>query len=214
MPKGKVITVAQQKGGSGKTTLAVNLGAMLQRAGHTVAFLDTDPQGSLGRWFMTRHQAGRSDGLEFSTASAWGVGYEVGKLRDIAEFVIIDTPPKADADLRPALREADLVIVPVATSHVDLWATEGVLDLARREGRDVLVVLNRARAGTRLGTEVAEAAGALDAALAHTQIANRVAYAETLGQGMAGHEGARSPAIRTELEALLAEILERLEDQD
>lgn len=214
MPKGKVITVAQQKGGSGKTTLAVNLGAMLQRAGHKVAFLDTDPQGSLGRWFMTRHQAGRSDGLEFSTASAWGVGYEVGKLRDLADFVIIDTPPKADADLRPALREADLVVVPVASSHVDLWATEGVLDLARREGRDVLVVLNRARAGTRLGAEIAEAASALDAALAQTQIANRVAYAETLGQGMAGHEGARNPAIRAELDALLAEIRHRLQQQD
>jgi len=147
MAKGKVITVAQQKGGSGKTTLAVNLGVMLVRAGHSVAFLDTDPQGSLGRWFMTRHEAGRANGMEFSTSSAWGVGYEVGKLRDMADFVIIDTPPKADSDLRPALRAADLVLVPIASSHVDLWATDGVLDLARREGREVLLVLNRARAG-------------------------------------------------------------------
>ncbi len=206
MAKGKVITIAQQKGGSGKTTLAVNLGVMLVRKGATVAFPDTDPQGSLGRWFMTRVDAGRADGMEFSTASAWGVGYEVGKLRDMADFVIIDTPPKADSDLRPALRAADLVIVPVASSHVDLWATDGVLDLARRENREVLVVLNRARPGTRLGAEIVEAAQALDAQLAATQVANRVAYAETLGQGFGGIEGARSPAIRTELEALLAEV--------
>lgn len=207
MAKGKVITIAQQKGGSGKTTLAVNLGVMLARAGKTVAFLDTDPQGSLGRWFMTRHEDGRAEGMEFSTASAWGVGYEVGKLRDAADIVIIDTPPKADSDLRPALRAADLVLVPVASSHVDLWATDGVLDLARREDCAVLVVLNRARAGTRLGAEILEAAQALEAAIARTQIANRVAYAETLGQGLAGVEGARSPAIRAELEALLAEVL-------
>lgn len=206
MAKGKVITIAQQKGGSGKTTLAVNLGVMLVRKGATVAFLDTDPQGSLGRWYMTRHEAGRTEGMEFSTASAWGVGYEVGKLRDMADFVIIDTPPKADSDLRPALRAADLVVVPVATSHVDLWATDGVLDLARREGREVLVVLNRARPGTRLGAEIAEAAQQLEAHLAETQIANRVAYAETLGQGFGGIEGARSPAIRAELETLLAEV--------
>ncbi len=206
MGKGKVITIAQQKGGSGKTTLAVNLGVMLTRKGATVAFLDTDPQGSLGRWFMTRHDAGRTEGMEFSTASAWGVGYEVGKLRDMADFVIIDTPPKADSDLRPALRAADLVIVPVATSHVDLWATDGVLDLARREGREVLVMLNRARPGTRLGAEIAEAAQSLAAHLAETQIANRVAYAETLGQGLGAIEGARSPAIRTELDALLVEV--------
>ena len=212
MAKGKVITVAQQKGGSGKTTLAVNLGVMLVRAGARVAFLDTDPQGSLGRWLMTRVEEERHDGMEFSTASAWGVGYEVGKLRDMADFVIIDTPPKADSDLRPALRAADLVIVPVASSHVDLWATDGVLDLARREGREVLVVLNRARAGTRLGAEILEAAKELKAHLAETQIANRVAYAATLGQGYGGIEGARSPAIRTELEALLAEVRTRLEE--
>lgn len=207
MGKGKVITIAQQKGGSGKTTLAVNLGVALARAGHKVAFLDTDPQGSLGRWFMTRHGDGRAEGMEFSTASAWGVGYEVGKLRDMADFVIIDTPPKADSDLRPALRAADLVIVPIASSHVDLWATEGVLDLARRESCPVLVVLNRARAGTRLGAEILTATQALDAAIATTQIANRVAYAETLGQGLGGAEGARSPALRSELDGLLQEVL-------
>lgn len=210
MAKGQVITIAQQKGGAGKTTLAVNLGMMLHRAGHSVAFLDTDPQGSLGRWFMTRHGLGRCDGLEFSTASAWGVGYEVGKLRDMADYVIIDTPPKADADLRPALREADLVVVPVAFSQVDLWATGGVLDLARREGRPVLVMLNRVRTGTRLATEIAQSMEDLDAATAQTQISNRVAYAETLGQGLGALEGAATPALRAELEALTAEILDHL----
>ena len=212
MAKGKVITVAQQKGGSGKTTLAVNLGVMLARAGYRVAFLDTDPQGSMGRWFMTRHGEGRAEGMEFSTASAWGVGYEVGKLRDMAEFVIIDTPPKADADLRPALREADLVLVPVAFSHVDLWATDGVLDLARRESREVLVVLNRTRAGTRLGAEIAEAVQDLKARVAQSQLANRVAYAQTLGQGQGAIEAHPSPALRAELDALLAEITAHLED--
>lgn len=211
MAKGKVITIAQQKGGSGKTTLAVNLGVMLARAGHSVAFLDTDPQGSLGRWFMTRHAAGRAEGMEFSTASAWGVGYEVGKLRDMSDFVILDTPPKADSDLRPALRVADLVLVPIASSHVDLWATDGVLDLTRREGREVLLVLNRARAGTRLGAEMAEAAAGLAADLARTQIANRVAYAESLGHGLGAAETPGNPALRAELEALLAEIMTALE---
>ena len=210
MAKGKVITVAQQKGGSGKTTLAVNLGVALRAAGHRVAFLDTDPQGSLGRWFMTRHQAGRADGFEFSTASAWGVGYEVGKLRDLADFVIIDTPPKADADLRPALREADLVLVPVAFSHVDLWATDGVLDLTRREGRDVLVVLNRTRAGTRLGAEIAQAVQDLNAQVARAHLANRVAYAETLGQGLGAVEGNATAALRAEVTGLRDEVLAHL----
>ena len=210
---GKIITLAQQKGGSGKTTLAVNLAVALLQAGHRVALLDTDPQGSLGRWFMTRvENAGdNGPGLDFSTASAWGVSYECDKLRRDNDFVLIDTPPKVDADLRPALRAADLVLVPVASSHVDLWATEGVLDLARREGRPVVVVLNRGRAGTRLSEDVAQATGALDAELADSRLASRVVYAETLGTGKGAAE-ASNPAARAEVAALTAEVLRYLSD--
>ena len=150
---GKVITVAQQKGGAGKTTLVVNLAVALSARGKSVALLDTDPQGSLGRWFMMRHQAG-DPGMEFSTASAWGVSYECDKLRGACDYVFVDTPPKIDSDLKPALRESDLVMVPVSASQVDVWATEGVLDLAGREGSDVMVVLNRAKAGTRVADNV------------------------------------------------------------
>ncbi|MBT8474866.1 MAG: ParA family protein, partial [Alphaproteobacteria bacterium] len=179
---GQVITVAQQKGGSGKTTIAVNLAVSFVRSGKSVALLDTDPQGSLGRWFMARREAGLED-MEFSTASAWGVSYECDKLRRDHDYVILDTPPKVDADLRPALRESDLVIVPVAASQVDVWATESVLDLAARERSAVMVVINRAKAGTRVLDQVIEALGALDAPRAETVLGNRVAYAETLGMG-------------------------------
>ncbi len=203
---GRIITIAQQKGGSGKTTLAVNLAVAAARAGLSVAVLDTDPQGSLGRWFMTRRQAMAGEaGIEFSTSSAWGVEYEAEKLARAADLVIVDTPPKADSDLRPALRAADLVLVPVASSHVDLWATEGVLDLARREKRACLIVLNRTRSGTRLGAEVAEAAASLDAGVTAARLGNRVAYAETLGQGLGVAETGRSAAA-DEVAALLAEV--------
>jgi chromosome partitioning protein len=206
---GKVITVAQQKGGSGKTTLIVNLAVAYLRAGHTVALLDTDPQGSLGRWFMARRERGAVEGLEFTTSSAWGVSYECEKLRKAADYVLIDTPPKVDADLRPALREADVVLVPVASSHVDLWATEGVLDLARREGKRAVIVMNRVRAGTRLGAEVAAAATALEADVANAGLANRVIYAETLGRGQSAQEGSQL-AARAEVQALADEVVSLL----
>lgn len=184
---GKVVTVAQQKGGSGKTTLAVNLAVEFRRRGLRVALLDTDPQGSLGRWFMARRDRLGEAGMDFSTASAWGVGYECEKLRKQADVVIVDTPPKVDADLRPALREADLVLVPVAASMVDLWATDGVFDLIGREGRRAVIVLNRVKAGTRLGEEVATAAAEVGG-VAGASLGQRVVYAETLGQGLGACE--------------------------
>lgn len=179
---GRVICVAQQKGGSGKTTIVANLAVALHLNGHSVAVLDTDPQGSLGRWFMARRASGKED-LEFATASAWGVSYECDKLRKSFDFILVDTPPKVDADLRPALREADLILVPVAASQVDVWATESVLELAQREDRPALVVLNRTKPGTRVLGDVVKALSELDVMQAKTPLGNRVAYAETLGQG-------------------------------
>lgn len=208
---GFVITVAQQKGGSGKTTLVANLAVAFQRQGLRVAVLDTDAQGSLGRWFMARRDLpdlGVKAEMEFSTASAWGVRYECEKLRKISDVVIIDTPPKVDADLRPALREADLVLVPVAASHVDLWAIDGVLDLVQREGKRALLVLNRAKAGNRLTAEVAAAAQALGE-VAEARLGSRVVFAETLGTGYGAAEAGKSVA-RDEVEALAAEVLARV----
>ena len=204
---GHVITVAQQKGGSGKTTMAVHLAVRFLSEGWSVAVLDTDPQGSLGRWFMAR--VDRTDGepgMEFSTASAWGVGYEVGKLKRSHDLVVIDTPPKADSDLRPALREADLALVPVAASALDLWATESVLDLVDRTGRRALTVLNRARPGTRVHAEILSQVAELPAQMAATALHNRVIYAEAMGQGMGVTETARRGPAAAEITSLADEI--------
>ncbi len=205
---GKIITVAQQKGGAGKTTVVANLGVALARMGKSVTLLDTDPQGSLGRWFMMRREAGLTD-LEFSTASAWGVSYECDKLRKSSDFVLIDTPPKIDSDLKPAIRESDLVIVPVSASPVDVWATEGVLDMASREGADVMVVLNRAKSGTRVTEDVDRALTELGVVRSEVTLGHRVAFPETMGAGKAAMERGKG-AWTEEVEALVQDVLRRL----
>lgn len=206
---GQVITIAQQKGGSGKTTLAVNLAVEFAASGLKVALLDTDPQGSLGRWFLIRRDRLGNPGMDLSTASAWGVAYECEKLRNTHDIIIVDTPPKVDADLRPALREADIVLIPVSASHMDLWATDGVLDLVARENRRALIVLNRKKGGTRLGDSVAAAAGEL-ARVADAGLGQRVVFAETMGHGLAATEAGKS-AASFEVAALAAEVTAALQ---
>lgn len=205
---GHIITIAQQKGGSGKTTLAVTLATTFLSMGKSVALLDTDPQGSLGKWFMKRvEDQGDDPDLLFSTATAWGINYELRSLSDKADFVIVDTPPKADSDLRPALRAADLILVPLSASHVDIWATQDVLDLADRASKRACIVMNRTRANTRLGTEIDETVAELEADIASSKLGNRIAFAESLGQGRGVIEAKRGSTAATEAKALAKEII-------
>lgn len=205
---GHIITVAQQKGGSGKTTVAVNLATAFLAAGKSVALIDTDPQGSLGKWFMMRiENFGENENLRFSTASAWGISYELRTLRETVDIIIVDTPPKADNDLRPALREADLILVPLSASHVDVWATQDVLDLAARANKSASIVLNKTRSGTRLGAEVANAVLEFDAEVIKATLGNRVAFAEALGRGLGVVEAKRNGAASLEARALADEVM-------
>ena len=96
----KVITIAQQKGGAGKTTVATHLAVALAQKGNRVAIVDIDPQGSTGHWHSIREKKlGEGyTGLTFLTVSGWRVGSEISRLRKQCEFIIIDSPPHTETD--------------------------------------------------------------------------------------------------------------------
>src|SRR5437867_12368982 len=114
---GQIITVAQHKGGAGKTTLAAHLAVSWAEAGRRVALLDTDPQASLGVWYRQRQSAlRRTQPLAYAAASGWHVRSELERLSRISDLVLVDTPPSTGLDIRPSLKMSAAVLVPVQPS--------------------------------------------------------------------------------------------------
>ena len=151
----KIITVAQQKGGAGKTTLTAHLAVAYTAARKKVAVVDIDPQQSLTMWFRLREErfGDAGAGLLVNPIKGWRVRNEVERLARDHDVVLIDSPPHAETEAKIAVRSADLVVIPVQPSPMDVWATRPTLDLAAGEGTQVLVVLNRVPPRAKLNEE-------------------------------------------------------------
>jgi chromosome partitioning protein len=207
-----ILTLAQRKGGAGKTSLAIHLAVGWARAGRRVAMLDVDPQASLGRWAALRRQmrGAAADGVTVAAVAGWKLGLEIERARREADLVILDSPPHAELDARAAIRAADLVVVPVQPSPLDAWATQATLDAARGEKRPALLVLNRVAPRTRLTQEIAAELAGGPVRVAETTLGNRIAFAASIaaGEGVEEHEPGGAAAdeiarLRAEIEAIL-----------
>jgi chromosome partitioning protein len=199
-----VITVAQQKGGAGKTTLAANL-AVAFAANRRVALLDIDPQHSLARWHALR-VARRATPFGISDVSGWRLANELDRLRRGHDVLIVDSPPQIDTDARLAIRSADLVLVPVQPSAPDLWAAEGTLKLAADERRPARLVLNRAPGTGKLRAGIEADIARLGYPRMATVLGNRAGVPGAFAQGLGITEAAPKSVAAAELRALLAEI--------
>ena len=209
---GKIIAVAQQKGGAGKTTLAAHLAVSFGVSdGGNVALIDVDQQGSIGNWLEARENILGEDqtGLEFRTASAWGARREAERLARNHDYVIVDTPPNAEQEARPAIAAASLVVVPVQPTPIDLWATQSTLDMAAAENVPAVLVLNRVPPRANLTVEIADAAKNLYGDIAKTRLGNRVAFAVSIGRGLTVGETEPRSTAAAEIEALYQELNRR-----
>jgi chromosome partitioning protein len=201
-----IITVAQQKGGAGKTMLAANLAAAMA-TDRRVCLLDIDPQRSLKRWRDIRERQGKPlPAIGFSDVSGWRLRAELERLASAHDVLIVDTPPQVDSEATRAIRGADLVLVPLQPSPPDLWAAEGTVRLAKTEKRPTRLVLNRAPAASKLRSMVERDAQAAGYGVMATTLGNRAGFANAFAQGMGAVEAAPRSVAAREIMALLREI--------
>ncbi|MDB4846073.1 ParA family protein [Pelagibacteraceae bacterium] len=208
----KVITISQQKGGTGKTTLAVHLAlAFIKYHNLKVAIIDTDPQGSLGKWFMIRSEKKVcNDNLTFKTASLWGAQYESKTLKKDHDIVIIDTPPKIESDARPSIEAADLVLIPVAASHVDFWATGAIVEIAKQANKKILIQINRSNQRSKLINKTNDFIKSLNLSSTKTIIGNRQIYTSSMGEGKTAVEKQKKGNAVEEIGNLSKQILSEI----
>ena len=205
-----VITVAQQKGGAGKTMLAASLAAAFAGV-RRVAVLDIDPQHSLARWHALRTERKGAAPIDLSDASGWRLGAELDRLRRNHDVLIVDSPPQLDTDARVAVRAADLVLVPIQPSVPDVWAAEGTLALARDERRSAHLVFNRVPPVSRLRETIEADLAARRLPLLRSALGNRAGFAHAFAAGLGVTEAAPRSSAAAELRALLDELRELTE---
>ena len=206
-----VIAVLNQKGGSGKTTIATHLARALQLDGDSVLLVDSDPQGSARDWAAVREeQPVTVVGIDRPTIER--------DLKHIArkDFVVIDGAPQA-ADLAvSALKAADFVLIPVQPSPYDIWATAELVDLVKQrieltDGRlQAAFVVSRAIKGTRIGAEVAEALAGYDLPVLESRITQRVSYPGTAAAGTTVLDTDPDGDAAVEVRALSSELKHKL----
>ena len=195
----KIIAIISQKGGAGKTTLAVHLATAAAAAGRSVAIIDLDPQATAASWGDRR----RADAPEVVSGQAVRIPALVNAAEDNgADFLVLDTAPNADQTASLAARAADLVLIPCRPAAFDLEAIETTLLLAKAAGKPAYVVLNAVPPRSFIGKEASAGLVGRGAQVAPIQLSHRAAFAHGVIDGRTAQEFEPNGKAAQEIEHL------------
>jgi len=206
-----IVALLNQKGGVGKTTLALHLAGAWATRRHRVTLIDADPQGSALDWSQQRSREGLPRLFGVVGLARDTLHREAPELARDADHVVIDGPPRIASLMRSALLAADLVLIPVQPSPFDGWASAEMLALlseARiyRPQLAARFVLNRCAARTVIARETAETLVDHDPPVLATTIGPRVVFADAAQSGRLACEIDDDSSAAREIAALAAEI--------
>ncbi|MCM2449027.1 ParA family partition ATPase [Agrobacterium vitis] len=206
-----IVAFLNQKGGAGKTTLALNLAGEWARRGLRVTLVDADPQGSALDWSQQREHEGRPRLFGVVGRARDTLHREAPELARNGDHVVIDGPPRVAGLMRSALLAADLVLIPVQPSPLDGWASAEMLALLReariyRPDLAARVVLHRCGARTVLARETAETLADHDPPALSSTIGQRIAFAAAAQSGRLVCELDDDMPAAREIAALAVEI--------
>ena len=204
----KTIALLARKGGAGKTTVAIHMGVLAQEAGQRVAFFDLDPQRSLAAWWQSR-EAVTPTLIETDARQLPDLLHEAES--DGYDLVVVDTPPAVTFDTARVARCADLAMIPLRPSVLDIYAVEGTAAVVKATGTQALLVLNACVPPTLAGEvgTTAEARAALEGMgqkVAASSLAQRVDYTRALNGGEAVSEFAPASKAAEEMRRLWREV--------
>ena len=204
----KTIAIISQKGGAGKTTLALHLATSAALAGRNTAIIDLDPQASAANWGDRRS----AELPVVLSAHASRLAHEIRRVEEMeGDLLIIDTAPHSDSAALEAAKAADLILVPCRPAILDIEAISNTLNLVKTTGTPIFVVMNAVAPQGNEANEAAEAIAALGVGICPVELRQRVAFSRALITGQSAEEfepGGKAAQEAAQLHAFTCEHLQ------